>query len=73
MAVRITNFQLRNSYINPVFKQCSILKLQDKICLENILFVSKSLTDLNPRQFSIHGLVFLQINITMKPQVLQDK
>ena len=41
-AVRI-NFQPKNSHTSRLFKQSSILKLQDKICLENILFVSKSL------------------------------
>ena len=38
------------------------------MCLENILFASKSLNDLT--QFFIHGIVFPQINITMKPQAL---
>ena len=52
-AIRITNFQTRNSHTSPLFKQNSILKFQDKICLE-----------------LIHGLVFPQINTTMKPQVL---
>ena len=37
-----------------------VLKFQNKICLENKLFVSKPLNNL-----SVHGLVFLQINITM--------
>ena len=27
---------------SPLFKQNSILKFQNKICLENILFISKS-------------------------------
>ena len=47
-AVRIINFQPRNSHTNPLFKQNFILKFQDKICLENILFVSKSLNNLSP-------------------------
>ena len=69
-AVRIINFQPRNSLSNPLFKQSSILKFQDKICLENILFVSKSLTDLSLSVFNTHGLVFPQISITMKAQAL---
>ena len=66
-AIRIINFQPRNFHTSPLFKQNSILKFQDKICIENILFVSKSLNNLSP---SVYGLVFPQINITMKPQVL---
>ena len=31
-----------NSQNSHLFKQSSILKFQDKICLENILFVRKS-------------------------------
>ena len=66
-AVRIINFQPRNSHTSPLFKQNSILKFQDKICLENILFVSKSLNNLSP-SILMHGLVFPQTNssITMK-------
>ena len=45
-AVRIINFQPRNSHTSPLFKQNFILKFQDKICFENILFVSKSLYNL---------------------------
>ena len=67
--VRIINFQPRNFHASPLFKQNSILKFQDKISLENILFVSKSL-NIYHQQFLIHGLVFPQTNITMKPQVL---
>ena len=42
-AIRIIDFQPRNFHTSPLFKQNSILKFQDKICQENILFVSKSL------------------------------
>ena len=35
-AVRIINFQPRNSHTSPLFKQSSILKFQDKTCFENI-------------------------------------
>ena len=68
-AVRFINSEPSNSRTSPLFKQNSILKFQDKICLENILFVSKSLNNLT-HQFLVHGLVLPQINITMKPQVL---
>ena len=67
-SIRNINFQPRNSHTSHLFKQSSILKFQDKICLENILFISKSL--IYHHQFLIHGLGFPQISITMKPQVL---
>ena len=51
-AVRIITFQPRNFHTSPLFKQNSILKFQDKICLENILFVSKSLNNLSPSIFN---------------------
>ena len=51
-AVRIINFQPRNSHTSLIFKQNFILKFQDKICLENILFVSKSLNNLTPSVFT---------------------
>ena len=50
--VRIINFQPRNSHTSPLFKQNFILKFQDKTCLENILFASKSLNNLIPSVFS---------------------
>ena len=45
-AVRIINFQPRNSHTSP------LLKFQDKVCLENILFVSKSSNNLSPSIFN---------------------
>ena len=51
-AVRIINFQPRNFHTSPLFKQNSILNFQDKICPENILFVSKSLNNLLPSIFN---------------------
>ena len=50
-AIRI-NFQPRNSHTSYLFKQSSILKFQAKICLENILFISKSLSNLSPSVFN---------------------
>ena len=52
--VRIINFQPRDFHTSALFKQSSILKFQDKICLENILFVSKSLNNLSPSIFNIY-------------------
>ena len=51
-AIRIINFQPRNSHKIPLFKQNSTLKFQDKISLENISFVSKSLNNLSPSSFN---------------------
>ena len=51
-AIRIINFQPKNFHTSPLFKQNSILKFHDKICLENILFVSKSLNNLSPPVFN---------------------
>ena len=47
-AVIIITFQPGNSHTSHLFKQNCILKFQGKICLENILFASKSLKDLSP-------------------------
>ena len=51
-AIRIINFQPWNSHTSHLFKQSSIVKFQDKICLENILFISKSLSNLSPSVFN---------------------
>ena len=40
-----------NSHTGPLFRQSSVLKFQDKNCLENILFLSKSLNNLSPSGF----------------------
>ena len=52
MAIRIINFQPRNFHTSPLFYQNSILKFQDKTCLENILFISKNLNNLSPSVFN---------------------
>ena len=63
-AIRIINLQPRNFHTSPLFKQNSILKFQDKICLENILFASKSLNNLSPSVFNTwFTLLFPQINL----------
>ena len=51
-ATTIINFQPRNSHTRPLFKQSSIIKFQDKICLENNSFVSKSVNNLSPSVFN---------------------
>ena len=50
-AVKVIIFQPRISHSSPLFKQSSVVKLQDKVCLENILFVRKFLTNSSPSVF----------------------
>ena len=69
-AVRIINFQPRNSHTSPLFKRSSNLKFQDKTCLENISFASKSLNNLSPSLLNTWFSLVPQMSITMKPQVL---
>ena len=64
-AVRIINLQPRNSHTSPLFKQSSILKFQYKIYLENILFVSKYLSNLSPSVFNTWFSFSSEISITM--------
>ena len=45
-ALRIMNFQSRDSHSSPLFRSNHILKLEDKILMENILFISKSFNNL---------------------------
>ena len=40
------NRQSRDSHSNPLFKSNHILKLEDKILIENILFINKSFNNL---------------------------
>ena len=68
-AVRIVNFQPRNFHTSPLFKPNSILKFQDKICLENILFVSKCLNNTSPSIFKM-WFSFSSDQHQQKPQVL---
>ena len=52
--LRIMNFQSRNSHSSPSlfrFRSNHILKLEDKIFIENILFISKSFNNLLPPFF----------------------
>ena len=45
-ALRIMNFQSRDSHSSPLFKSNHFLKFEDKILIENILFINKSLNNL---------------------------
>ena len=50
-ALRIMNFQSRDSHSSPLFRSNHILKLEDKILIENIIFISKSFNNLPPPIF----------------------
>ena len=50
-ALRIINFQSRDSHSSPLFRSNHILKLEDKILIENILFICKSFNNLLPPIF----------------------
>ena len=47
-ALRIMNFHSGDSHSTPLFKSNHILKREDKILIENILFINKSLNNLLP-------------------------
>ena len=51
-AIRIIKFQPRNFHASPLFKKNSILKFQNKIYLENVLFVDKCLNNLSLSVFN---------------------
>ena len=50
-ALRIMNFQSIDSHSSPLFRSNHILKLENKILIENILFISKSFNNLLPPIF----------------------
>ena len=45
------NFQSRDSHSSPLFKSNHILKLEDKVVRENILFINKFFNNLLPPIF----------------------
>ena len=49
--LRIMNFQSRDSHFGTLFKSNHILKLEDKIFIENIVFINKSFNNPLPRIF----------------------
>ena len=50
-ALRIMNFQSRDCHSSPLFKSSHILKPEDKILIENIIFINKSFNNLLPPVF----------------------
>ena len=47
-ALRVVNFQSRDFHSSPLFRSNNILKLEDKIVIESILFINKSFNNLLP-------------------------
>ena len=47
------NFQSRDSPSSPLFRSNNILKLEDKMLIENILFINKSFKNLLPPIFKV--------------------
>ena len=50
-ALQILNFKDQLFHLSPLFSENNILKFSDKIALENILFVSKSINEQVPPIF----------------------
>ena len=63
IALRINNFQPQNSHTSPLFRKTSVLKFKDKINLDNILFIIKSINNLifssNTQKYIPHGLLMI--------------
>ena len=66
-------FEYRNIHFNHLYFRNDIIKLPDKIRMENNLFISKSFNFLILifHQFSVIGLLFPLTHITMKTLALQ--
>ena len=56
-ALRIKNFECRNAHSNPLFYRHKLIKLPDKILIENCLFISKSIQFHLPSTFN-HWFTF---------------
>ena len=50
-AIRIIDNQTRNSHSSLLFKKSNIQKFEDKILINNIIFISKSVNNLQPTIF----------------------
>ena len=61
-ALRIMNFQSRDSHSSPLFRSNNILKLEDKILIENILFITKSFNNFLPPTTQSHLLLIRYLN-----------
>ena len=52
IALRLMNFKTRNFHTSPLYLQLNILKLPDKILLENCLLISKAINNFLPSPFN---------------------
>ena len=50
--LRIMSYQPQNSHTSPLFRKAAVLKVKDKINLENITLISKSINNLLPSPFN---------------------
>ena len=50
-ALRLMAFSQRDAPVNPIFKDLQILKLEDLITSNNVIFVHKTLNNLSPSHF----------------------
>ena len=62
--IRIINNQRRNSHLSLLFKKNSILKFEDKILINNIVFISKSINNLLPPIFKNWFIFCSEIHMT---------
>ena len=74
--IRTIYFKGKFDHTSSLFSESDIIKLPDKIYIENCLFVSKSLNNqlpeiFNNNQFSITCLFFLLLHMDMKHRVLK--
>ena len=68
--LRTINFQSKDSHSSPLFKSSYILKLQDKIVIENIPFINKSFNNLIPPIFNLLLTRYLNHHIRL---ILMEK
>ena len=66
------NFQPQDSHTRPLFRKISVLKFKEKINLENISFISKSINNCLPSLFS-NWFAFFLIHINIIPHGLLMK
>ena len=50
-ALRLMNLKPRNFYTSPLYQRLNILKLPDKIFVENCLLISKAINNFLPSLF----------------------
>ena len=56
------NFQSRDSHSSPLFKSNHILKLEDQILMEHILFINKSFNNFPPPVFKSWFTIYYDVH-----------